>query len=72
MLVKTNYFSTRRTEDRGGGSDEAEDGDWGPEEKARMMQRGTDCGLMTGKLIVSTGEHFNPHLETSLPCQSGG
>ena len=52
--------------------DEAEDGDWGPEEKARMMQRGTDCGLMTGKLIVSTGEHFNPHLETSLPCQSGG
>ena len=40
--------------------------------EARMMQRGTDCGLMTGKLIVSTGEHFNPHLETSLPCQSGG
>ena len=38
--------------------DEAEDGDWGPEEKARMMHRGTDFGLMTGKLIVSTGETF--------------
>ena len=52
--------------------DEAEDGDGDGELEARMMQRGTDCGLMTGKLIVSTGEHFNPHLETSLPCQSGG
>ena len=54
--------------------DETEDGDrgWRPVEEARMMQRGTDCGLMTGKLIVSTGEHFNPHFETSLLCQSGG
>ena len=47
---------------------EAEDGDWGPEEKARMMQRGTDCGLMTGKLIVSTGEHFNP--TSKLRCHA--